>query len=98
MRTAGIRELKARLSAYLREVQHGETVLVTERGRVVAELRPPGSADAAATPAERRYQALVERGWLRPAAEPKADPWGALPRLKLPAGTAAALLAAERDE
>ena len=39
MRTIGIRELKAELSRVLRDVQRGDTVLVTDRGRVVAELR-----------------------------------------------------------
>jgi antitoxin (DNA-binding transcriptional repressor) of toxin-antitoxin stability system len=41
MRAVAIRELKNRLSAYLREVAAGEIVLVTDRGRVVAELRRP---------------------------------------------------------
>lgn len=36
-----VKELKNRLSHYLREVASGETVLVTDRGRVVAELRRP---------------------------------------------------------
>lgn len=36
-----VRELKARLSAYLREVDRGELFLVTDRGRVVARLAPP---------------------------------------------------------
>jgi antitoxin (DNA-binding transcriptional repressor) of toxin-antitoxin stability system len=35
----GTKELKNRLSHYLRLVQHGETVQVTDRGAVVAELR-----------------------------------------------------------
>jgi antitoxin (DNA-binding transcriptional repressor) of toxin-antitoxin stability system len=43
MRAVAIRELKNRLSAYLREVAAGEVVLVTDRGRVVAELRRPTS-------------------------------------------------------
>jgi prevent-host-death family protein len=38
MRVVSIRELKARLSAYLREVSRGEEFLVTDRGRVVARL------------------------------------------------------------
>jgi antitoxin (DNA-binding transcriptional repressor) of toxin-antitoxin stability system len=39
--------LKAKLSAYLRAVDAGSTLLVTDRGRPVAELRPPpsGSGD-----------------------------------------------------
>jgi prevent-host-death family protein len=41
MRAAGIREIKNKLSAYLRLVAEGETVLVTDRGRVVAQLAPP---------------------------------------------------------
>ena len=41
MKTSGVRELKNRLSAYLRMVEHGERVAVTHRGRVVAELGPP---------------------------------------------------------
>ena len=40
MTTVGIRELKARLSAYVRKVRDGQTVYVTDRGEVVAELRP----------------------------------------------------------
>lgn len=42
METVGIRELKNRLSAFLRQVRSGESVLVTDRGEVVAEISPPG--------------------------------------------------------
>jgi antitoxin (DNA-binding transcriptional repressor) of toxin-antitoxin stability system len=42
MKTVGIRELKDRLSEYLREVRAGESVLVTDRGEVIAEVSPPG--------------------------------------------------------
>jgi len=41
MIAVGIRELKGRLSAYLRRVRDGEVVQVTDRGVVVAELRKP---------------------------------------------------------
>ena len=41
MQAVAIKELKNRLSAYLREVARGEVVLVTDRGKVVAELRQP---------------------------------------------------------
>ena len=41
MKTVGVRELKNRLSEYLREVRRGESVLVTDRGKVVAEFSPP---------------------------------------------------------
>ncbi len=38
--TAGVRELKARLSRYLDMVREGRTVYVTERGHEVARLVP----------------------------------------------------------
>jgi prevent-host-death family protein len=39
-RTVGIRELKTRLETYLRQVREGATLVVTDRGRPIAELRP----------------------------------------------------------
>ena len=42
MRAVGIRELKNKLSQYVRLVEAGESVLVTDRGTIVAEIRPPG--------------------------------------------------------
>ncbi len=42
MITVGIRELKNRLSEYLRLVRAGELLQVTDRGTVVAEIRSPG--------------------------------------------------------
>ena len=42
MKAIGLRELKNRLSEYVREVRSGEGILVTDRGHVVAELNPPG--------------------------------------------------------
>jgi antitoxin (DNA-binding transcriptional repressor) of toxin-antitoxin stability system len=41
MRAVGLKVLKNRLSEYVRLAAGGETVLVTDRDRVVAELRPP---------------------------------------------------------
>jgi antitoxin (DNA-binding transcriptional repressor) of toxin-antitoxin stability system len=43
MKAVAVKELKNRLSAYLREVKNGEVVLVTDRGVVVAELRQPST-------------------------------------------------------
>lgn len=39
-RTVGIRELKARLSAYLQEVKKGRTILITEHGKPVGHITP----------------------------------------------------------
>lgn len=38
--TVGVRELRQNLSVYLRRVKEGETLAVTERGQVVAQLTP----------------------------------------------------------
>ena len=40
MRSVGIKVLNSRLSEYVRLAESGETILVTDRGRVVAELGP----------------------------------------------------------
>lgn len=62
MKAVGVKILKARLSEYLRLVKTGETVLVTERDEVVAELRPASRQNLAATTLEDGLQRLGERG------------------------------------
>ena len=57
MKKASVSELKNSLSAYLRQVRAGESVLVTDRGRPVARLEPiggqaPGDAGLARMAAE----------------------------------------------
>lgn len=44
-RKVGARELKMRLGKYIRAVREGETIVVTERGEPVAELRPLARAE-----------------------------------------------------
>src|SRR5262245_25241946 len=98
MKTVGVRDLKAHLSTHLKDVARGDIILVTDRGRVVAELRPPGAAERALSPEEIRYRKLVDRGVLRPAAAPGPLPWAKpLPRL-LRTGRPQDLLDAERAE
>lgn len=58
----GARELKTRLGTYLRRVEHGETLVVTERGRPVAEIRPLPRRPA--DEREARLQELVRQGIL----------------------------------
>ena len=36
----GIRELKTRLSEYMRKVKAGQTVIITERGKPVGQILP----------------------------------------------------------
>jgi antitoxin (DNA-binding transcriptional repressor) of toxin-antitoxin stability system len=68
MRAVGIKVLKNRLSEFVRLVaETGETVLVTDRNRVVAELVPP-QAGRALDLADARLAEAVRRGWITPPA------------------------------
>ncbi|MBI2216343.1 MAG: hypothetical protein HYU51_03505 [Candidatus Rokubacteria bacterium] len=64
IKTVNVRGLKDRLSAYLRDVQRGDVVLVTDRGRVVAELRQPTTAGIEQPAIPPRLRKLVEAGVL----------------------------------
>jgi len=78
VRSVGLKVLKNRLSEYVRLASAGETVLVTDRDRVVAELGPPREhrspllADAAIAEA-------VRSGWLTPPVFAASDAPPALP-------------------
>ena len=61
MKAIGVRELKARLSRYLRDVAGGETILVTDRGRVVAQLLAPTGSAAPESGLERALRRLGSR-------------------------------------
>ncbi len=63
MKTVGLRELKNRLSKYIRLVRTGQVVVVTDRGQVVAELRPPGELPPG-TQIDAAVTRLVNRGVL----------------------------------
>jgi antitoxin (DNA-binding transcriptional repressor) of toxin-antitoxin stability system len=95
MKTVGVRELKNRLSEYIRQVRSGETVLVTDRGDVVAELSPPGrmATDPTIPPA---LLALAKRGLATLGAPSDAPLYPALSRKRRGARTAAQLLDEER--
>jgi antitoxin (DNA-binding transcriptional repressor) of toxin-antitoxin stability system len=98
MKAVGIRELKARLSHYLRDVQGGDVVLVTDRGRVVAELRPPGNDTRSLESAtERALRLLAEAGGLLIGEPHDPGAYTASP-VEVAEGTVAELLAEERDE
>jgi len=64
MRTVGLKTLKNKLSEYIRLAAAGETVVVTDRGRTVAEIVPPPRQDSNLSPFEEQG---VREGWLRPA-------------------------------
>ena len=91
---AGVRELKDNLSRYLHRIQAGERVTVTAHGRVVAELVPPAPGSEAG---RRRYDELIATGVVQPAIE-DGDPLEDWPDIRLPPGTAAALIDSDRGE
>lgn len=62
MHAVGIRELKNKLSHYVRLVEAGESVLVTHRGAVVAEIRPPGSGVDQPGVVATRLEQLARKG------------------------------------
>ncbi len=73
MRSIGIKALKDRLSEYVRLAASGETVLVTDRDRVVAELVPPRT-DRSPLLADAMLADAVREGWISPPALPGGVP------------------------
>jgi prevent-host-death family protein len=98
MKVVGIKQLKARLSEYVRLAKAGETVLVTERNEVVAELRPSRRQNPIADRLEELLDGLAASGEITRAAQPKGH-WTWRSRgLGLPAGAALTLLDELRQE
>jgi prevent-host-death family protein len=85
MATVGLKILKNKLSEYIRRAAAGETVVVTDRNRVVAEIVPPR---------QQEHDSFAERGvregWLRPA---KRDANWPPPRRPIPGLTLEQLMA-----
>jgi prevent-host-death family protein len=65
MQSIGIRELRQHASRYLRAVEAGERITVTDRGRPVAQIVP--------IRAETAYDRLVAEGKLIPSTGDLAD-------------------------
>ncbi|MGH9463612.1 MAG: type II toxin-antitoxin system Phd/YefM family antitoxin [Vicinamibacteria bacterium] len=61
MKKAGVAELKARLTSYLKRVKSGDEVLITERGEPIAKLVPLDTAEKRGPRRER----LAKAGLLR---------------------------------
>ena len=86
MERIGVRQLRQNASRYLERVKAGETVEVTERGRLIALLVPPHPAAGA-------REQLIADGRLIPASEPLR-----LPRRVHADTDSGAVLAELRDE
>ena len=68
MISVGVRQLKNSLTRYLRLVDQGQALLVTNRSHVVAVLKKPDRNSAPTL--EEKLAALVAEGKLMPAAKP----------------------------
>ena len=91
--TVGSRELKTRLGTYLKRVRAGETLLVTDRGEPVAELRPiSASGDATSLALQKMAsKGLITRGI--------GGPLTSFKRLKLPRGVSLSdMISEDREE
>lgn len=95
MTSTGIRELKDNLSRFIRRIEAGERIAITAHGRVVAELVPPGTKTRGGGPG--RFDELIATGVIRPPLE-AGDPTEDWPEIRLPPGTAAELIDADRGE
>ena len=71
--SVGLKTLKNRLSEYVRMAERGETVLVTDRDRVVAEIGPPRESRSPLL-ADALLAAAVRRGLITPALRPPGPP------------------------
>ncbi len=73
MRSVDLKTLKNKLSEYVRLAASGETVLISDRDRVVAELGPPRDTRSAMLPDSVLADA-VRRGLVTPATLPPGPP------------------------
>ena len=78
MRSVDIKLLNNRLSEYIRLAASGETILVTDRGRVIAEIGPP-QVTRSPILADAQLAEAVSRGHLTPPVLPSV---GKLPTPK----------------
>ena len=73
MRAVGLKVLKDKLSEYVRIAASGETVLVTDRDRVVAELVPP-EKNRSPLLSDALLAEAVRKGWITPPVLPTGGP------------------------
>jgi prevent-host-death family protein len=92
MKRIGARELKTRLGTYLRLVQEGLTIVVTDRGEPIAELRP---LPAYAAGLEGRLRKLAATGLVTP---PTRELPSRRRRVRVKGGSVSDTIVAERED
>jgi len=95
MRAIGLKVLKNKLSEYVRLAASGETVLVTDRDTVVAEIGPPRPGRSPRL-ADACLAEAVRKGWVTPPAVASDAPAPRKP--VMPFGDLARDLEADRTE
>lgn len=78
MRSVGLKVLKNKLSEYVRIAAAGETVLVTDRDRVVAEIVPPQRGQGWFA-GDALMEQAVREGLITPPAQASGEPPPRLP-------------------
>ena len=82
-----VRELKNRISEYLRRAGAGERIVVTSHGKPVATLVSATDDDALTADVERAVERFEELPWVIPAKRP-GKPVGTVSSPSVPEGTA----------
>lgn len=76
MKSVGIKQLKARLSEYVRMARGGETILVSDRDEIVAELGPARRQSPAPDSMDALLDRLAQGGQVTRAARGRSQrPW-----------------------
>jgi antitoxin (DNA-binding transcriptional repressor) of toxin-antitoxin stability system len=96
MKRASVSQVKSRLSAYLKDVQRGETVLIFDRDRPVARLEPVNRKDI---PDDERIKELVRLGILTaPKGRLDVKAFLAMPGPRIPEEVAVRAVIQDREE
>ena len=77
MKKTGVRELRIHLSRYLRKVKQGENILITERGRAIAQIVPVNSVEkreevqSVLFELAKKGHILLPQQWGKPVGQPR---------------------------
>lgn len=92
-RKIGARELKAHLGKYMQAVRNGQTLIITERGEPVAEIRPLPSPEP--SDIEGRLEAMEKAGRLTRGTGGPLQPF---PRIKMKGRPMSETLIEDRED
>lgn len=98
MRAVGIKQLKSRLSEYVRLARAGETILVSVHDEVVAELGPPRHQRPEPESTEAALDRLADRNQLTRASQTKSGWTWKAPSLGLDSEAAGKILDELRED